>query len=151
MKLHLPNSIRKLFLSSIYIGPLAFLAGISIALLGESTQQPDTILTGLITGAAGLIIWGCHGMRRRGKRPGFVLMTSLGTLFFVIHLYYRYSDYRWAQINSLAFANTTSATLTHLESRSILFISILLFSIVIGLLPPLPAANRPRKTFRADN
>ena len=90
-------------------------------------------------------------MRRRGKRPGFILMSTLGSAFFLLHLYYRYSDYRWAKINTLAFAGDTSATLTHLESRVVLFISIFLISAVIGLLPPLPADNRPRKIRHNDN
>lgn len=151
MKLPPLSSLARFFHFSIYIGPLAFLAGIITALLGDFASQPHTTLTGLILTAAGLIIWGCHGMRRRGKRPGFVLMSTLGSLFFLLHLYYRYSDYRWAKINTMAFTNATSATLTHLESRVVLFISIFLVSAVIGLLPPLPAANRSSKILRSDD
>jgi len=151
MKLPPFPTIARLFHFSIYIGPLAFLSGVIIALLGDFNSQVNTTLTGLICVAAGLIIWGCHGMRRRGKRPGFILMSTLGSTFFLLHLYYRYSDYRWAKINTLAFAGDTSATLTHLESRVVLFISIFLISAVIGLLPPLPADNRPRKIRHNDN
>lgn len=150
MKLLSFPTIARLFHFSIYIGPLAFLSGVIIALLGDFNSQVNTTLTGLICVAAGLIIWGCHGMRRRGKRPGFILMSTLGSVFFLLHLYYRYSDYRWAKINTMAFAGNTSATLTHLESRVVLFLSIFLISAVIGLLPPLPAANRPSK-IRNDN
>jgi hypothetical protein len=148
MKLPSLSSSARFFHYSIYIGPLAFLSGIMIALLGDFNSQPDTTLTGLIFSAAGLIIWGCHGMRRRGKRPGFILMSTLGSLFFLLHLYYRYSDYRWAKINTMTLESATSATLTHLESRVVLFISVFLISAVIGLLPPLPAANRSRKVLR---
>lgn len=151
MKLHPFRSIRHFFHCSIYIGPLSFLCGIIIALSGEVTSQPNTTLTGLIFISAGLIIWGCHGMRRRGKRPGFVLMSTLGSIFFLLHLYYRYSDYRWAKINTMAFESATSATLTHLESRVVLFISIFLVSAVIGLLPPLPAANRSPKVLSVED
>lgn len=151
MKLPPFPTIARIFHFSIYIGPLAFLAGIIIALLGDFTSQPNTTLTGLIFTAAGLIVWGCHGMRRRGKRPGFILMSTLGSAFFLLHLYYRYSDYRWAKINTMTFESATSATLTHLESRVVLFISIFLLSAVIGLLPPLPAANRSRKVLRSDD
>lgn len=143
--------INKFFHSSIYIGPFTFLFGVLISLLGELNGQATSVLSGLICCAAGLIVWGCHGMRRRGKRPGFVLMSTLGCSFFLLHLYYRYSDYRWAKINTMSFENTTSATLTHLESRVVLFISIFLISALIGLLPPLPAANRPRKFIQSDN
>ena len=145
------SSVARFFYLSIYIGPLAFLSGIIIALLGDFNNQANTTLIGLISIAAGLIIWGCHGMRRRGKRPGFILMSTLGSTFFLLHLYYRYSDYRWAKINAMAFASATSATLTHLESRVVLFISIFLLSAVIGLLPPLPPASRPRTILRSDD
>lgn len=151
MKLTPVPFIARFFHFSIFIGPLASLFGIIIALLGDFNSQPNTTLTGLIFIAAGLIIWGCHGMRRRGKRPGFVLMSMLGSTFFLLHLYYRYSDYRWAKINTMAFESATSATLAHLESRVALFISIFLLSAVIGLLPPLPAANRPRKPLRGED
>jgi len=151
MKLPAFPSLTRFFHFSIYIGPLAFLTGLIIALLGDFNSQANTTLTGLICIAAALIIWGCHGMRRRGKRPGFILMSLLGSSFFLLHLYYRYSDYRWAKINTMAFESATSATLTHLESRVTLFISIFLISAVIGLLPPLPAANRSRKTLRNDD
>lgn len=144
-------SISHFFHFSIFIGPLSFLGGIIIAIIGEATSQTNTTLTGLIFIAAGLIIWGCHGMRRRGKRPGFVLMSISGSLFFILHLYYRYSDYRWAKINTMTFENATSATLTHLESRVVLFISIFLISAVIGLLPPLPTANHSRKVLRVND
>jgi hypothetical protein len=144
-------SLTRFFHFSIYIGPFAFLAGIIIALFGDFTSQPNSTQTGLILIAAGLIIWGCHGIRRRGKRPGFILMSTLGSTFFLLHLYYRYSDYRWAKINAMAFANATSATLTHLESRVVLFISIFLLSAVIGLLPPLPTANPSRKALCNDD
>jgi hypothetical protein len=150
MKLRPFPTLARLFHFSIYIGPLAFLSGVIVALLGDLNSRASTTLTGLICVAAGLIIWGCHGMRRRGKRPGFVLMSTLGSAFFLFHLYYRYSDYRWAKINTMAFAGDTSATLTHLESRVVLFLSIFLVSAVIGLLPPLPAAHRPGK-IRTDN
>ena len=151
MKLPPVSALARFFHFSIYIGPLTFLSGIVIALFGDFSRQPNTTLTGLIFTAAGLIIWGCHGMRRRGKRPGFILMSTLGSTFFLLHLYYRYSDYRWAKINTMAFGSATSATLTHLESRVVLFISIFLISAVIGLLPPLPAANRSRKVLLSDN
>ena len=151
MKLPTFPSLTRFFHFSIYIGPLAFLSGVIIALLGDFNSQTNTTLTGLICIAAGLIIWGCHGMRRRGKRPGFILMSTLGSTFFLLHLYYRYSDYRWAKINTMAFESATSATLTHLESRVVLFISIFLISAVIGLLPPLPGANRSRKALRSDD
>ena len=151
MKLPSIPSLTRIFHFSIYIGPLAFLSGFIIALLGDFNSQANTTLTGLICVAAGLIIWGCHGMRRRGKRPGFILMSLLGSSFFLLHLYYRYSDYRWAKINTMAFESATSATLTHLESRVVLFISIFLISAVIGLLPPLPAANRSRKALCNDD
>ena len=101
-KLTLSPAITRFLYLSIYIGPLAFLTGLIIALLGNFTSQPNTILTGLTFIAAGLIIWGCHGIRRRGRRPGFILMSTLGSLFFFLHLYYRYSDYRWAKINTMA-------------------------------------------------
>jgi hypothetical protein len=145
------SSLTRIFHCSIYIGPLAFLSGIIIALLGDYNSQANTTLTGLTCVAAGLIIWGCHGMRRRGKRPGFILMSLLGSTFFLLHLYYRYTDYRWAKINSMPFESATSTTLTHLESRVVLFISIFLISAVIGLLPPLPAANRSRKNNNNDD
>ena len=148
MKLHPFKSITHFFHCSVYIGPLAFLCGIIIALLGDFSSQPNTTLTGLMLTAAGLMIWGCHGMRRRGKRPGFVLMSTLGSAFFLLHLYYRYSDYRWAKINTMIFESATSATLTHLESRVVMFISIFLLSAVIGLLPPLPASSHSRKILR---
>lgn len=151
MKLLPVSSLTRFFHFAIYIGPLVFLTGLIIALLGDFNSQANTTLTGLICSAAALIIWGCHGMRRRGKRPGFILMSLLGSSFFLLHLYYRYSDYRWAKINAMAFESATSATLTHLESRVVLFISIFLISAVIGLLPPLPAANRSRKTLRSDD
>ena len=151
MKLPAFPSLTRFFHCSIYIGPLAFLSGIIIALLGDFNSQANTTLTGLTCVAAGLIIWGCHGMRRRGKRPGFILMSLLGSTFFLLHLYYRYSDYRWAKINSMSFESATSATLTHLESRVVLFISIFLISAVIGLLPPLPAANRSQQTLNNDD
>ena len=150
MKLPAFPSLTRFLHFSIYIGPLAFLSGIIIAMLGDFNSQSNTTLTGLISIAAGLIIWGCHGMRRRGKRPGFILMSTLGSTFFLLHLYYRYSDYRWAKINTMAFESATSATLTHLESRVVLFVSIFLISAVIGLLPPLPAANRSRKALSND-
>lgn len=140
-------SVARFFHFSIYLGPLAFLFGIVIVLFGEVSNQTNTVLSGLILTAAGLIVWGCHGIRRRGKRPGFILMSSLGSSFFLLHLYYRYSDYRWAKINTMSFENATSATMAHLESRVVLFISVLLVSALIGLLPPLPAPrriNRPR-------
>lgn len=151
MQLPSVSSRSRFFYLSIYIGPAAFLSGIIIAVLGDFNSQPDTTLTGLILSAAGLIIWGCHGLRRRGKRPGFILMSALGSLFFLLHLYYRYSDYRWAKINTLTLENATSATLTHLESRVVLFISVFLLSAVIGLLPPLPATKRSRTTHRSDD
>lgn len=151
MSSHSPKSIRKFFHCAIYVGPLAFLTGIIIALLGEFTRQPGTILTGLIFSAAGLLIWGCHGMRRRGKRPGFILMSALGSAFFVLHLYYRFSDYRWAKINTLVFESAPSATLTHLESRVVLFLAIFLLSALLGLLPPLPAANSSRKILQVND
>lgn len=145
MKLPSLPTVARYFHISIYIGPLAFLFGIAIALFGEVSDQANTILSGLILTAAGLIVWGCHGIRRRGKRPGFILMSSLGISFFLLHLYYRYSDYRWAKINTMTFENATSATMVHLESRVTLFLSILLISALIGLLPPLPAARRMRR------
>lgn len=145
MKRHPSSSFRKFFHSCLYIGPLAFLCGSAIILYGESANQAETILIGLISGAAGLIIWGFHGMRRRGMRPGFVLMTTFGTLFFLMQLYYRYSDYRWAQISTMSFASPSEATMTHLETRVVMFLSIFLISIIIGLLPPLPAAKRRQK------
>lgn len=145
MKLPNLSSSARFFHFSIYIGPLAFLSGIVIALFGEASNQASTVLSGLILTAAGLIIWGCHGIRRRGKRPGFILMSSLGSSFFLLHLYYRYSDYRWAKINTMTFENATSATMVHLESRVVLFVSIMLVSALIGLLPPLPAATRIRR------
>lgn len=151
MKSHLTNPIRNFFLLAIYLGPLAFFLGTGIAVYGELSSQANIILTGLIFIAAGLVIWGCHGMRRRGKRPGFVLMASLGSTFFFLHLYYRYSDYRWAKFNGIAFDSATSATSTYLESRVILFVSIFLMSAVIGLLPPLPAANSSRKILRSNH
>ncbi len=151
MKLPPVSSLARFFHFSIFIGPLAFLSGIIIALRGDFSSQPDMTLTGLNFIAAGLIIWGCHGMRRRGKRPGFILMSTLGSTFFILHLYYRYSDYRWAKINTMSFESATSATLTHLESRVVLFISIFLLSAIIGLLPPLPASNRSRKPLRGDD
>ena len=151
MKLPSVSAIARFFHFAIYIGPLAFLSGIVIALLGDFTSQANTTLTGLTLSSAGLIIWGCHGMRRRGKRPGFILMSTLGSLFFLLHLYYRYSDYRWAKINTMAFANASSATLTHLESRVVLFVSIFLLSAVIGLLPPLPVAKLTRTPLRSDD
>lgn len=151
MKLPQVSSITRFFHLAIFIGPLALLAGIIIALYGDNSSQPDTTLSGLIFVAAGLIIWGCHGMRRRGKRPGFVLMATLGSTFFLLHLFYRYSDYRWVKINAMVFESADLATLTHLESRVALFISIFLLSALIGLLPPLPAANRSRKTRQRDD
>ena len=151
MKLHPFSSIRPYLNYSIYIGPYSFLGGIIIALLGQVARQTNIILTGLILTAAGLIIWGCHGIRRRGRRPGFLLMTFFGSLFFLLHLYYRYSDYRWAKINTMAFPSTTSATLTHLESRAVLFFSIFLISVAIGLFSPLPEVNTPRKFFRDED
>jgi hypothetical protein len=151
MKLPYASALTRFFHFSLYIGPLAFLSGVIIAIFGDLLSQANTILTGLIFMASGLIIWGCHGLRRRGKRPGFVLMTTLGSSFFLLHLYYRYSDYRWAKINTMSFESATSATLTHLESRVVLFITILLICAVIGLLPPLPAANRSRKAHRRDD
>jgi hypothetical protein len=151
MKLPPVSSLARFFHFSIVIGPFAFLSGIIIALWGDFSSQANTTLTGLIFIAAGLIIWGCHGIRRRGKRPGFVLMSILGSTFFLLHLYYRYSDYRWAKINTMAFESATSATLTHLESRVVLFISIFLLSAIIGLLPPLPVAKRSRKSLHGDD
>jgi len=151
IKLRPLPSFARFFHFSIYIGPFAFLSGIIIALVGDFGSQPNTTLTGLILIAAGLIIWGCHGIRRRGKRPGFILMSTLGSIFFLLHLYYRYSDYRWAKINTMTFESATSATLTHLESRVVLFISIFLLSAIIGLLPPLPAANSSRKALRGED
>lgn len=142
MKLPPAPTYTRIFHFSLYIGPLAFLSGIIIALYGDFHSQANITLTGLILMASGLVIWGCHGVRRRGKRPGFILMTMLGSSFFLLHLYYRYIDYRWVKINSLSF---DPATLAHLESRVVLFISILLLSVLIGILPPLPAANRSRK------
>lgn len=151
MKLPRASSIARFFHLAIFIGPLALLAGIIIAVYGDNSNQPNTTLSGLIFVAAGLIIWGCHGMRRRGRRPGFVLMTMLGSTFFLLHLFYRYSDYRWAKINAIVFDSADSATLAHLESRVTLFISIFLLSVLVGLLPPLPAANRSRKTLQRDD
>lgn len=148
MKLPHAPTLTRFFHFSLYIGPLAFLAGIIIAIYGDLHSQANTTLTGLILMASGLIIWGCHGLRRRGKRPGFMLMATLGSSFFLLHLYYRYSDYRWVKINNLSF---DPATLIHLESRVVLFISILLLSVLIGILPPLPAANRSRKSLRRDD
>ena len=146
--LHAPNTLTRFFHFSLYIGPLTFLSGSIIAIYGDLHSQGNTTLTGLILMASGLIIWGCHGLRRRGKRPGFMLMATLGSSFFLLHLYYRYSDYRWVKINNLSF---DPATLTHLESRVVLFISILLISVLIGILPPLPAANRSRKGHSRDD
>ena len=151
MKLPPVSSIARLFHLAIFIGPLALLSGIIIAFYGDISSQANTTLIGLIFAAAGLIIWGCHGMRRRGKRPGFILMATLGSSFFLLHLFYRYSDYRWAKINSMIFDSASSATLTHLESRVALFVSIFLLSALIGLLPPLPAAKRSRKTLQRDD
>jgi len=148
LKLPAVPTLAGFFHFTIFIGPLSFLSGIFIALVGEFNSEPNSTLTGLIFIAAGLIIWGCHGMRRRGKRPGFILMSALGSTFFLLHLYYRYSDYRWAKINSMTFESATSATLSHLESRVVLFISIFLISAIIGILPPLPAANSARKALR---
>ena len=145
MKLPHAPRLTRFFHFAIFIGPLAFLSGIIIAIYGDLHSQANTTLTGLILMASGLIIWGCHGLRRRGKRPGFMLMATLGGSFFLLHLYYRYSDYRWVKINNISF---DPATLTHLESRVVLFISILLLSVLIGILPPLPAANRSRKDLR---
>ncbi|MDZ4186194.1 MAG: hypothetical protein U1D97_14615 [Desulfuromonadales bacterium] len=145
--LHAPT-LTRFFHFSIFIGPLAFLSGIIIAIYGDLHSQANTTLTGLIFIASGLIIWGCHGLRRRGKRPGFMLMATLGSSFFLLHLYYRYSDYRWVKINNISF---DPATLSHLESRVVLFISILLLSVLIGILSPLPAANRSRKGLRRDD
>lgn len=148
MKLPHAPTLTRFFHFSIFIGPLAFLSGSIFAIYGDLHNQPQTTLTGLIFMASGLIIWGCHGLRRRGKRPGFMLMTTLGSSFFLLHLYYRYSDYRWLKINNLSLDPTT---LAHLESRVGLFISILLLSLLIGLLPPLPAANRSRKGLHRDD
>lgn len=148
MKLPPAPTLTRFFHFSIFIGPLAFLSGIITAIYGNLQSQASTTLTGLIFIASGLIIWGCHGLRRRGKRPGFMLMATLGSSFFLLHLYYRYSDYRWVKINNIAF---DPATLNHLESRVVLFISILLLSLLIGILPPLPAANRSRKGLRRED
>ncbi|MDO9079970.1 MAG: hypothetical protein Q7U44_04160 [Desulfuromonadales bacterium] len=148
MKLLHASTLNRFFHFAIFIGPLAFLSGIIIAIYGDLHRQTNTTLTGLILMASGLIIWGCHGLRRRGKRPGFMLMATLGSSFFLLHLYYRYSDYRWVKINNISF---DPATLTHLESRVVLFISILLLSVLIGILPPLPAVKRSRKGLRRDD
>ncbi|MBE0502854.1 MAG: hypothetical protein IBX46_01890 [Desulfuromonadales bacterium] len=148
MKLPVASSLNRFFHFSIFIGPLALLSGIVIAIYGNFHSQINTTLTGLILIAAGLIIWGCHGIRRRGKRPGFVLMATLGSSYFLLHLYYRYSDYRWAKANNISL---DPATLMHLESRVVLFTSVLLLSVLIGLLPPLPAAKSSRKGLRRDD
>lgn len=151
MKFPLIRSIPRILHLSIYIGPIAFLSGVIFAFFGEVSARANTVLGGLTIAAAGLIIWGCHGMRRRGKRPGFVLMSALGGTFFFLHLYYRYSDYRWAKISTMSFENTTSATLSHLESRIVLYLSILLITVLIGLLPPLPACTRNRRMIHCDD
>lgn len=135
---------------SIYLGPCAFLIGSIVALIGELSGHPELIFIGLALGAAGLIVWGCHGIRRRGARPGFLIMSGLGSCFLLLHLYYRYSDYRWAKLNIMTIGTATSATLTHLEDRFVLLICILLASAIIGVLPPLPSVNRHRKSLNSD-
>lgn len=122
---------------AIFLGPLAFLSGMILLLAGNVSSRPDTVFFGLCLAAAGLIVWGCHGLRRRGKRPGFMLMIGLGSSFLLLHLQYRLSDYRWLQINSMTLGSPPAAT-AHLESRITLLLCILIASVVLGLLPPLP-------------
>lgn len=126
---------------AIYTGPLAFAIGLPLALVGEFSGRPAAIFTGLSIAAAGLIVWGCHGMRRRGRRPGFVIMSGLGGFFLLLHLYYRCSDYRWAKLNSMSISSA-SATIDHLEARIVFLLVMIAVSIVIGLLPPLPESRR---------
>ena len=108
-----------------------------LLLAGNVSHRPDTVFFSLCLAASGLIVWGCHGLRRRGKRPGFMLMIGLGSGFLLLHLQYRLSDYRWVQINSMTLGSPPAAT-AHLESRITLLLCILIASVVIGLLPPLP-------------
>lgn len=126
----------------VYLGPAVFLAGGILALVGNALDHPARQFFGLCLAAAGMIVWGCHGIRRRGKRPGFLLMVGLGGAFLALHLNYRLSDYRWAQINSMTIGST-SATLAYLEARITLILCLLLASAGIGLFHPLPGLSRP--------
>lgn len=128
---------------AIYVGPTCFAIGVVIAASGEFTAQSTIVFIGLCLAAAGLIVWGCHGIRRRGKRPGFVAMTGLGGVYLLLHLNYRFSDYRWAQINNMG-PGSTSATLAHLEERITLLLCVLIVSTVLGLLFPLPETSSSR-------
>lgn len=115
-------------------GPAVTLSGLVLALGSEAFRNHATLFLGLCLTAAGLIVWGIHGIRRRGRRPGFLLMTAAGSSFLLLNLYYRYSDYRWLLINRMDLQSSTEA-IPYLQSRIILLLIFLLASAALSLLP----------------
>lgn len=121
-------------------GPFTTVSGLITALGGEAFRSHSTLFIGLCLTAAGLIVWGSHGIRRRGRRPGFLLMAGAGSSFLLLNIYYRYSDYRWLLLNRMDLQASTEA-IPYLQSRILLLLVFLLTSAALSLIP-LGSRNR---------
>lgn len=143
LRIRLPQLPRFSSQSILFIGPLLFLIGIATALIAEAaalngvTDAHRVLSFGTSTMAAGLLVWGCHGLRRSGARRRFLLMVAVGAGYFVLHLHYRYSDYRWLELTRVM---TSLDIPLHQEfaPRILSILAVLCGSLLVGLLPRIP-------------
>lgn len=138
--------------TALFIGPALVLLGTAIAVVAEiaalsGVSDAQRVLAfGTTAIASGLVVWGCHGLRRSGARKRFLLMVALGGGYFWLHLYYRYSDYRWLELNRLM--TSLDNPLQHdFVPRIVTILALLGGSLLLGLLPRIPV--RPAEQRRA--
>lgn len=137
------------------IGPLLLLVGLAWAGAAEKglLSFPQALPYGLAVAAAGLIIWGLHGLRAGKWRLFSLALLLAGGAFFAVQLNYLRVDYNLAATEPLRAL--LPGRQDQLLVRIINISSLLLVSLLLGLLagkfrsrhgggPKAPKKRRPQ-------
>lgn len=136
------------------LGPLILLVGLTWAGAAEKgiLSLPHALPYGLAVAAAGLIVWGLHGLRAGKWRLFSLLILLAGGAFFAVQLNYLRIDYNLAgtePLREMLPGHQNQLLVRIINVASLLFASLLL-GLLAGKFRPRHGAGSkaPRRTRR---